>query len=438
MLRRNVEKELKEYYLNKGESILILTGARQVGKSYIIRETAKLHFKHYIEINLSDDFSGSKYFDGISSVVDFYLQISSLYGNNLGNVDDTIIFLDEIQTYPQLITLLKALKIDGRYRYIASGSLLEITLKSTFIPIGYIREVKLHPLSFKEFLVARGVALEVIASLKASFEDKTSISLPLHKVILRYFKEYLLTGGLPRAVGIFISSLNIKLMRDEQNYIYDLYKLDARQYDEMHLLKIRRIYDMLPSYMENKVKRVKFNEIESKKGSSLLKYQDEFEYLIASGIVNDVKAVANPKFPLLESSSKNLIKLYFNDVGILTDILYKENINAVLKDDNAINLGSVYETVVAMELINSGHELYYFDSKKVGEVDFLINDYSSLSILPIEVKSGKHFNNFRAIPKLVDQAGNYKFKEGYVLTNTNEIKMEGYLTIMPIYLAMFI
>ena len=195
---------------------------------------------------------------------------------------------------------------------------------------------------------------------------------------------------------------------------------------------------MLPSYMENKVKRVKFNEIEGKKGSSLLKYQDEFEYLIASGIVNDAKAVTNPKFLLLKSSSKNLIKLYFYEVGILTDILYKENIKSLLKDDNAINLGSVYETVVAMELISNGHELYYFDSKKVGEVDFLINDYNSLSILPIEIKSGKHFNNFRAIPKLVDQAGNYKLKEGYVLTNSNEIKREGNLTIMPIYLAMFI
>ncbi len=223
----------------------------------------------------------------------------------------------------------------------------------------------------------------------------------MHKVILRYFKEYLLTGGLPRAVDIFISSLNIKLMRDEQNYIYDLYKLDVSQYDEMHLLKIRRIYDMLASYMENKVKRVKFNEIEGKKGSSLLKYQDEFEYLIASGIVNDAKAVTNPKFLLLKSSSKNLIKLYFNDVGILTDILYKENIKSLLKDDNAINLGSVYETVVAMELISNGHELYYFDSKKVGEVDFLINDYNSLSILPIEIKSGKHFNNFRAYQNLL-------------------------------------
>ena len=140
----------------------------------------------------------------------------------------------------------------------------------------------------------------------------------------------------------------------------------------------------------------------------------------------------------MQSKSKNLIKAYFNDVGLLTDILYKNNVFAVLNKDSGINLGSVYETAAAMELIAHGHELYYFDSKKVGEVDFLINNYDSLSIVPIEIKSGNDQNNFRAIPKLVDPNGNYKLSYGYIFGNKNTVKKDGNLITLPIYMIMFL
>ena len=194
----------------------------------------------------------------------------------------------------------------------------------------------------------------------------------------------------------------------------------------------------MPSYMENKVKRIKFKQIEGIEDANVLKYIDEFDYLINSGCALGVKAVSDPRFPLIESSSKNLIKLYFNDIGILTNILYKNNISAILENDKGINLGSVYETVAAMELIAHSHELYYFDSKKVGEVDFLINDYDNLSILPIEIKSGKDSNNFRALPKLINKDGNYKLKSGFIFTNQNIIKKEDNLFTFPIYLIMFV
>ena len=181
-----------------------------------------------------------------------------------------------------------------------------------------------------------------------------------------------------------------------------------------------------------------YSKIENKEDMNLLKCKDEFDYLINSGCALGVKAISDPRFPLIDSSSKNLIKLYFNDVGLLTNILYKNNISAILSDDIALNLGSVYETVVAMELSAHGHELYYFDSKKVGEVDFLINDYDNLSILPIEIKSGKKNYEFRAIPKLVSKDGNYKLNKGIVFTNKNECKFENDLYTYPIYLIMFI
>ena len=191
----------------------------------------------------------------------------------------------------------------------------------------------------------------------------------------------------------------------------------------------------MPSYMESKVKRVKYNQIEGKK-ERFDKYQDEFNYLTNSGIVLQVKAVSTPVFPLVESSSKNLIKLYYNDVGLLTNILYSKNINAILSKDSGVNLGSVYETVCAQELAAHGNTLYYFDSKKVGEVDFLINDYDSLSILPIEIKSGNDQNNFRAIPKLIKEP--YNLKRGLVFGNENIVKEENNLIIYPIYMIMFV
>lgn len=218
----------------------------------------------------------------------------------------------------------------------------------------------------------------------------TSVNESVHKVIFSKFKDYLISGGLPRSIINYLK-LNVAKTRDTQNQIYNFYKDDATKYDETHNLKIRSIYDSLPSYMENKVKRIQFKKLEGIRNANLERYQDEFDYLLSSGIVLGVKAVSNPIYPLIESSSKNLIKLYYNDVGILTNILFKKNINAILNNDSNVNLGSVYETVVAMELAAHGHTLYYFDSKKVGEVDFLINDYDNLSILPIEIKSGKKY-----------------------------------------------
>ena len=165
--------------------------------------------------------------------------------------------------------------------------------------------------------------------------------------------------------------------------------MDASQYDEQRKLKIRRIYDTIPSNLENKKKRVVIQDIENKKGKRSSDYQDEFDYLINAGIALDVKAISTPTFPLIENSGKNLLKLYLNDVGILTNILYKNNIRAVIDDVKSINLGSVYECVVASELKAHGFSLYYYDNKAKGEVDFLIDDYESLSTVPLEIKSGK-------------------------------------------------
>ena len=420
MFYRKIEEKINDYYLDKDAKILVIDGARQIGKSFIIRETGKRFFKHFIEINLKNDWEGNRFFENIRTIEDFYLQVSALYGNDLGNVSNTMIFLDEIQSYPHLLTMLKPLKADARYRYICSGSLLGITLQHTFIPMGSIDEVKMFPMDFEEFLLASNVGKDVISYLRNCFVERIPPAEGIHKTILGLFKRYLLSGGLPDSVKAFVEAKNVYEMRENQTLTYRYYSDDAAKYDKEHSLKIRRIYDYLPSYMENKVKRIQFNKIEGASKASMGRYQDEFDYLISSGCVLDAKAVSNPVFPLCQSTSKNLIKLYYNDVGLLTNILYKNNIDALLNKDRGVNLGSVYETVCAMELSAHGHELYYFDSKKVGEVDFLLNDYENTSILPIEIKSGNDQNNFRAIPKLVKEP--YNLRQGYIFGNENIIE----------------
>ena len=193
---------------------------------------------------------------------------------------------------------------------------------------------------------------------------------------------------------------------------------------------------MIPSNLESRKKRVVFQEIEDKRGKRFSDYQDEFEYLISAGIALDVNAISTPIFPLAQSAGKNLLKLYLNDVGLLTSVLYGSNIRAVLDDETGINLGSVYESVVAQELAAHGCKLFYYDNRSKGEVDYLIDDYDTLSTVPIEVKSGKDYTVHSALNTFVKNE-DYHVKKAYVLSNTREITTNGKITYLPIYGVMF-
>lgn len=438
MLFRKIEKYIEEYFNSNSNKILIIDGARQIGKSYIIRHTAKRHFGNYIELNFVEDSIGERQFANVNTVDDFYLQVSMIAGDKMDKKENTLIFLDEIQEYPQLLTLLKFLKQDDKFTYIASGSLLGVTLrKTTSIPIGSITIKQMYPLDFEEFLIANGFNQIAIDALRAKFDKKESLDVTTHNKVMDLFKKYLLVGGLPDAVNTYIETKNIVNVREIQKEIHDFYGDDASKYDTENKLKIKRIFDMIPSNMENKKKRVVAQNIENKKGKRFSDYQDEFDYLISAGISLDVKAISNPVFPLNQSSEKNLLKLYLNDVGILTGLLYSTNIRAILDDNKSINLGSVYETVVAQELKAHGFDLFYYDNRTKGEVDFLIDDYTSLSTVPIEVKSGKDYTVHSALNTFMSNE-DYNVKYSYVLSNEREITTKNGITYLPIYDVMFL
>ena len=438
MLHRKFTTELEQFLLHEPRKILLVNGARQIGKSYIIRYVGQKLFTHYVEINLKADQESQRIFADVHSKEDFYLQLGAIAGNNLGGSDDTLVFLDEIQSYPHLMTMLKFLNADGRYRYIASGSQLGVALSQTpSVPIGSIAIRQMYPLDFEEFLWAMGCSPDSIKSMQAKFEAAEPLGDAMHRYMLQQFKTYLLVGGMPDAINKFIDSRNIAQVRAIQRDILALYRIDASQYDRERRLVIRKIYDMIPSNMGNKKKRIVVKNIEGGRSHRQFSdYADEFEYLTNSGVALAVQAISNPAFPLIESEHKNLLKLYLSDVGLLTSILYGNNINAILRDERSINLGAVYESVVAQELHAHGYTLHYYDNKQRGEVDYLIDDYRDLSVLPLEVKSGKDYMVHSALDRFL-ATPEYHIHKAVVLSNEQHTCTKDGITYLPIYYCMF-
>lgn len=440
MLYRKITKRIEEYLSSNSNRMLLIEGARQIGKSYIINHVGSKMFPNYIEINMEKDKLGDRIFAEAKTTKDFYMALSIFAGNKMKEKSNTLIFIDEIQAYEHLLTLVKFLMEEGRFTYIASGSQLGVTLKNTqSLPIGSLDIEHMYPLDFEEFLYANGVGQMAVQSMNESFKKKESLQDAIHKKIMDLFKKYLLVGGLPKAVKTFVQTHNVAEFRSVQNEAHELYGVDASKYEEENnkRLKIRRIYDMIPSSLENKKKRIVIKDIENKDWKRTDDYLEEFDYLICSGVALEVKAISTPTYPLIENSGKNLLKLYLNDVGILSGIYYKNNIKAVMTDVKSINLGAVYETVVAQELKAHGFALHYYDNKKNGEVDFIIDDIDNLSNIPIEVKSGKDYKIHSALDRFLSNK-DYNIRQAYVFSNEPEVYTENNITYLPIYYIMFL
>ena len=439
MLYRKITRRIENYLSSNSNRMLLIDGARQIGKSYIIRWVGQKMFANYIEINMEEDKLGDRVFAEAKTTKDFYLALSMVAGEKMKDKETTLVFIDEIQAYDHLLTLVKFLMQEGRFTYIASGSLLGVTLKNTqSVPMGSLDVEHMYPMDFEEFLYANGVGKVAVEAMRESFNNQQALSDAMHNKMMDLFKKYILVGGLPKAVETFVETRNIVEFRSIQREAHQLYGIDASKYEEAHnkKLKIGRIFDMIPSNLENKKKRVVIKDIEDKAWKRTDDYLDEFDYLISAGITLEVKAISKPSYPLAENSGKNLLKLYLNDVGILSGIFYRNNIKAVMSDIKSINLGSVYETVVAQELKAHGYDLYYYDNKKNGEVDYLIDDTDGLSNIPIEVKSGKDYTVHSALDKFLS-IEEYNIKKAYVLSNEREVYTERGITYIPIYYVMF-
>lgn len=439
MLYRKIASKIESYLKSGSNKMLIIDGARQVGKSFIVRQVGQSLFPNYIEINMEKDRLKDRLFANARAVEDFMLVLSTVAGNKMKSKETTLVFIDEIQAYDHLLTMVKFLMDDGRFTYIASGSQLGIALDTaSSLPLGSMEILHMFPLDFEEFLIANGVGELALVEMKRCFLERRSLDEAMHNKIMDLFKKYLLVGGLPDSVNIFLEQHNLVPIRSAQTDIRNLYKRDAAKYEEVSnkKLKIQRIYDMIPSNLENKKKRVVAKDIEDKKGKRMTDYKEEFEYLTAAGVALEVLAISNPVYPLSESSTKNLLKLYLNDVGLLTGILYRNNILPVMNTECGINLGSVYENVVAQELKAHGFNLHYYDNKKNGEVDFLVDDADALQVLPVEVKSGKDYWIHTALDRFLGNK-DYDVNSAIVLSNGKEVYIKNGITYLPVYFVMF-
>ena len=440
VFKRKIYDEILEWKEKRSNKYaLLIKGARRVGKSTIAEEFAKKEFKSYILIDFAHTSKAIiELFDDTYNLDFFFLQLQQLTGIRLYENESVIIF-DEVQLLPKARQAIKYLVADGRYKYIETGSLLSIkkNTKDILIP-SEEHKISMYPMDFEEFLYANGVGEVAIDAMRESFNNNQALSDTMHDKMLDLFRKYLLVGGLPKAVEVFVESRNVVEFRSIQKETHDLYGVDASKYEEEHdkKLKIRRIFDMIPSNLENKKKRVVIKDIEDKKWKRTNDYLDEFDYLISAGITLGVKAISTPTYPLVENSGKNLLKLYLNDVGILSGIFYRNNIKAIMSEIKSINLGSIYETVVAQELRAHGYDLYYYDNKKNGEVDFLIDDADNLSNIPIEVKSGKDYTVHSALDKFIAN-DDYNIRKAYVLSNEREVFVDNGITYVPIYYIMF-
>ena len=442
MLRRKIEQKLLLWKQSENHNPLIVKGCRQCGKTYSVIQFAKKNYKHVVYLNFFENPEYAQFFSASLEIDKIAMYITASLGTPVVfEPKNTCLVLDEIQECPNARTALKFFKLDGRYDVICTGSLLGIKGyrdEPASIPVGYETVIDMYPLDFEEFLWANGVGEEAIAAMETKINGREPLPEALHKRMMDLFRKYLIVGGLPDAVNSFVERKNIVEVREIQREIHHLYRVDAARYEQesQKKLKIQRIFEMIPSNLENKKKRMVAAKIEGKRQARMNDYADEFEYLIHAGVALQVQAISQPSYPIVENSGKNLLKLYPNDVGLFTGILYEEQIRAIMNDEGSVNLGSVYEAVVAQELAAHGFRLCYYDNKQKGEVDFLIDDIEHLAVTPIEVKSGKDYYIHSALSNILN-VKEYGIRQAFVLSNEQQIRTEKGITYLPVYGIMF-
>ncbi len=273
LLYRKIESYIREFLLTEHNKVLLVEGARQIGKSYIIRKVGNDLFENYIELNMAEDKTNARLFEHVTSTESFYIAVSSIAGERMNTQKDTLIFIDEIQEYPNLLTLLKFLKQENKYTYVASGSLLGLALaEATSILIGSIQRKRMYQLDFEEFLIANGCGENVIAAMYEHYKNRQPLEEGLHNRIMDLFRRYLIVGGMPDCVNTFLETRNVAKIREIQSDIIRYYRADASKRDAEKKLKIGRIYDMLPSFMQNTKKRIVVTDIENIKGKRFSNY----------------------------------------------------------------------------------------------------------------------------------------------------------------------
>jgi len=431
-LKRRITEDIIRWYKNETKALLI-RGARQVGKTYSIRTALNQMNLNYVEINLIETPDAVRALESFSTVDELIMMLSTFTNEPIVK-GKTVIFIDEVQRYKDMVSRIKFLVDEGSFRYIMSGSLLGVEITNLdSAPVGYLKILDMYPLDFEEFLQVTNISSEILNNLKECFHARRPVNSIINEKMLSLFNQYLVVGGMPEAVVQFAAAHNLNNVMAVHKDIINLYKLDFTQYEAADKrLIISNIYELIPAELLKQNRR--FIVTDLKKGLHFERVQSSFLWLEKAGVVISVYNATEPRIPLKLNEKQSLFKLYLSDVGLLTSIYGMNTKRMILSKASNLNAGGIYENAVCAELAEKGFRMYYYNSNRLGELDFII-EYDG-RVCPIEVKSGKDFKTHSALNHVVNNP-EYAAAEAFVFANCN-IERRGKITYLPVYMAAFL
>ena len=426
-------EETIQKWLQFSKKALLVYGARQVGKTYLIREMLRRNGISFCEFNLierTDVLEAIRNSDDSKEISEKF----ALYSNDKLTESESVVFLDEIQKYPEIITKIKFLVDEGKYRYILSGSNLGVELKGIkSIPVGYIETYQMFPLNFREFAIATGISNRMLEHAKNCFKELVPLDDLVHEKLKKAFYYYLIVGGMPSVINVYNETHSLDLIEKEQKNIVEQYKADFTRYEkEDRKLKVVSIYENIPAQLNKQNRKFTFSLLN--KELKFDRYEESFLWLKDAAVAIPSYIVSEPSAPLIASKETNVFKLFLSDVGLLTSC-YSISVKKELLEMNPekeLNNGALFENFVAQEIYSQMQSSYYYKKNGIGEVDFIAE--TADGVTPIEVKSGKDYKKHAALNHLLEK---YKFNKTYVVS-LNNIESNNNITYIPIYLTSMI
>ena len=433
MIWRKIEKRLEDFYAANGRYALLIDGARQVGKTYSIEEFGRTHYDSVVKIDFVKTPDAVNLFCDVADESEVLTRISAFTDQPMIS-GRTLVFFDEVQRCPEAVTFIKYLvRDDRRFHYVLSGSLLGVELKNIrSVPVGTMDEVKMYPLDFEEFVLAIGGNRELIEAARVGWKERKPVAKVLHDRLMRFFRLYLVVGGMPAAVQRYIDTKDIRQVMTEQEAILVEYRKDISRYDEENALRIRMVFDRIAPELNKKNKRFCADSLPD--GGRFDRLEDEFVWLAEAGVAIPAYNLSEPKIPLRLAEKPNSFKLFMNDVGLLAAV-YMDGIQLrILNGETEMNFGAIYENAVAQELTAHGFRTTYYTSRVHGEIDFVVEHEAR--VLPIEVKCGKDYARHRALNRVLD-VDDYGISEAIVF-DRDALRVDGRVFYAPIYMIMFL
>lgn len=431
MLQRKAYEHLVKWKNTTDKKALLITGARQIGKTYIIRKFAEENYSNFIEINFITNPDAAKIFNGDLNAETILINLTAYTQNPLVK-GDTLIFFDEIQECPSARTAIKFLVDDGQFDYIESGSLLGVRYKEVkSYPVGYEENYRMYPLDFEEFATANGIQPQTIEYLKKCYDNKETVTEAVHQSMLKLFQYYIIVGGMPAVVQKFVDTKDIGEVLKIQKDILDLYRQDISKYSDNNKEKIKSIFDLIPAQLNDRNRRFTLSDI--KNSARMLRYETSFNWLADAGVALPCYNITEPVLPLELNLQNNLFKLFLCDTGLLCAASMGNIQFDILSGDLSVNMGSILENVFAQELVSNGFLLRYFNKKNIGENDFIVQ--KGKSAVPIEIKSGNDYTKHKALDNLIAKQS-WNINSGIVFCKGN-LEIENGITYYPWYMSMF-